>query len=321
MKYYIIPLFFLLIGAFQLEAKESKFVMMPYSVEGVERDSTLSENQSRLKIRVHSPSVKPGDVLRYGWDGKDLRVRLDENGEAIVKIKPGMHKLQFLINRRHKEITTDSIEFKGGFKTTIGLYFFNAHRPETVKKPVIYLYPEKEEKINLKLKVDGDLTFTYPAYNGQWNVTAQPSGELTIDGELHNYLFWEAEANNSVQSSEIKEGFVVKGSRSQQFLENTLKNIGLTSQERADFITFWGPQLAKNEANLLHFVMNEDCNRYAELEISPAPDRVNRVYLVWMPVSPSFRIPTQTLPKFDRSGFTVVEWGGHETEMINTVER
>ena len=41
-------------------------------------------------------------------------------------------------------------------------------------KPVIYLYPEQEEDVSVELDYVGDLTCTYPEYNGKWNVTAQP---------------------------------------------------------------------------------------------------------------------------------------------------
>ena len=32
-------------------------------------------------------------------------------------------------------------------------------------KPVIYLYPEEETEVNVKLEYDGELTCTYPAYD------------------------------------------------------------------------------------------------------------------------------------------------------------
>ncbi len=39
-------------------------------------------------------------------------------------------------------------------------------------KPVIYLYPEEKLEVTVKLDYAGTLTCTYPAYNGEWNVTA-----------------------------------------------------------------------------------------------------------------------------------------------------
>ena len=48
----------------------------------------------------------------------------------------------------------------------------------TDAKPVIYLYPEEQTEVSVKLDYDGELTVTYPAYEDGWNVTAYPDGTL-----------------------------------------------------------------------------------------------------------------------------------------------
>ncbi|HIJ73329.1 MAG TPA: hypothetical protein HPP83_04425 [Candidatus Hydrogenedentes bacterium] len=48
-----------------------------------------------------------------------------------------------------------------------------------VEKPLIYLYPETEHHVTLKLRFDGTLLHTYPEYGEDgWHVLAKPSGEL-----------------------------------------------------------------------------------------------------------------------------------------------
>ena len=75
-----------------------------------------------------------------------------------------------------------------------------AEQPEL--KPVIYLYPEQEEDVSVELDYAGDLTCTYPEYNGKWNVTAQPDGTLTdADGQTYNYLYWEGENDTAYDFS------------------------------------------------------------------------------------------------------------------------
>ena len=60
------------------------------------------------------------------------------------------------------------------------------------EKPVIYLYPEEEMEVTVKLDFDGTLTSTYPAYEDGWTVTAQPDGTLTDESGREYYcLFWE----------------------------------------------------------------------------------------------------------------------------------
>ena len=60
---------------------------------------------------------------------------------------------------------------------------------DVTAKPVIYLYPEAETEVAVRLDYDGDLTCTYPAYDGGWTVLAQPDGTLTDqDGQTYRYL-------------------------------------------------------------------------------------------------------------------------------------
>ena len=59
-------------------------------------------------------------------------------------------------------------------------------------KPVIYLYPEEEKEVTVKLGKKEKLTCTYPKYNDDWKVLAKPSGdlvELETGKELYS-LYW-----------------------------------------------------------------------------------------------------------------------------------
>lgn len=150
----------------------------------------------------------------------------------------------------------------------------------------------------------------YPAYNNEWKCKAESNGDLTIGKDTYNYLFWEAIADNSFDLSTSESGFFVEGKNVISFLDEKLDQAGLTSEEKADFITFWGPKLASKELSFVHFLFNEECDRYADLEISPKPDNIYRLYIIWAPVSTKFLIKKQAMKKIDRAGFTVFEWGG-----------
>ena len=43
------------------------------------------------------------------------------------------------------------------------------------EKPVIYLYPDATTEVTVKLRYNGVLDVTYPAYNDGWHVTAFPT--------------------------------------------------------------------------------------------------------------------------------------------------
>ena len=116
--------------------------------------------------------------------------------------------------------------------------------PNVCYKPVIYLYPEKETEVSVKLETNGKLTCTYPRYNNGWEITASPDGTLTDrNGKAYNYLYWEGE---TFTEYDMSEGFCVKGNDTAEFLEYALGKLGLNRREANEFIVFWLPMMEKN---------------------------------------------------------------------------
>ena len=180
---------------------------------------------------------------------------------------------------------------------------------EEAAKPVIYLYPEEETGVSVKLDYEGELTVTYPAYEDGWNVTAYPDGTiLDAEGNEYSYLFWEGVSDTEYDFSK---GFCVAGEDTADFLRETLAEIGLTPEEYNEFIVYWLPQMQGNAYNLISF-QQERYTQTAKLEITPAPDSMLRVFMAWKPLEQPQEIEAQEFASFRREGFTVVEWGGTE---------
>ena len=184
--------------------------------------------------------------------------------------------------------------------------------PETAK-PVIYLYPEQETKVNVQLTFNGTLTSTYPTLPPEgWTVTAQPDGTLTDEeGRSYRYLFWEGVADVDWKQDS---GFLVKAEDAREFLEESLTQLGLNELEQNDFITYWLPKLEKNGESFVTFAAEQYTDN-AILTVTPQPDSVLRVQMLISKVDDSNRaafqkLPEQELPRFEREGFVLVEWGG-----------
>ena len=176
-------------------------------------------------------------------------------------------------------------------------------------KPVDYLYPETEVKVTVKLDYDGELTCTYPAYDGGWTVTARPDGTLTDGrGQTYSYLYWEGVDHTAYDFSR---GFCVPGADTAAFLEDALAQLGLTRREANEFIVYWLPQMEQNPYNLIAF-QSDAYTDHARLTVTPEPDSMLRVFMAWKALESPIDIPAQDLPAFDRTGFAVVEWGGAE---------
>lgn len=178
-------------------------------------------------------------------------------------------------------------------------------------KPIIYLYPEEQIQLSVKLGKEANITCTYPEYKNGWNVIAKPDGKL-IDIETGRNLYalyWEG-----IHSEEhnITEGFVVKGNETLKFLEEKLEVLGLNEIEAQEFIVFWLPILQENEYNYINFATLDEINRNMPLEFSVEPDTLIRVLMQYKPLDGYKEVKEQKLITPERKGFTVVEWGGTE---------
>ena len=182
----------------------------------------------------------------------------------------------------------------------------------TNEKPVIYLYPEQVQEVYVQLELDGEFTCTYPEYDNGWKVKAYPDGTLRDQdtGKEYNYLFWEGTSGTEY---DLSRGFVVEGKDTAGFLEEKLAYLGLNEKERNEFIVYWLPRMEDNKYNLITF-QGEDYTEHAKLKISPEPDSILRVFMVYKPLDKAINIPEQELEPFEREGFTVIVWGGAEME-------
>lgn len=177
-------------------------------------------------------------------------------------------------------------------------------------KPVVYLYPKADPlEVTVKLHYSGELTCTYPAYNGGWHVLADPDGTLhdAATGAEYSYLFWEG--TDSAAVYDMSQGFVVPGEDTAAFLQEKLALLGLTPKEYNEFIVYWLPQMQDHPYNLITFQTGAYTDR-AVLEVDPQPDTVLRVFMVWKALDQPVELPEPELAATQRTGFTLVEWGG-----------
>ena len=193
---------------------------------------------------------------------------------------------------------------------TIGLFLYSSSQA-TIAKPIIYIYPQEETEVSVKVGYPDSLTCTYPKYENGWDVIASPDGNLkdVKTGRNLYALYWEGLRNKEVN---IEDGFVVKGENVASFLEEKLEILGLDEREAEEFIVYWLPILEKNEYNFIRFYEKEEIDEMMPLEINPEPETLIRVLMGWKKLDKNIDIKEQKLEKVQRTGYTVVEWGGTE---------
>lgn len=188
----------------------------------------------------------------------------------------------------------------------------NFYIHDVVGKPVIYLYPQQTQEVKVQLDYQWKIIADYPTYDENikgWEVIAHPDSILInkADGKEYSYLFREGMSANP--RYDLSKGFVVKGSDTRAFLQEKLAEIWLTPKEYNEFIVYRYPKMMDNPYNLISFA-GEEYTKTAPLTITPQPDSILRVFMVYKALQEPIEIPAQTFEPFERKGFSVVErWG------------
>ena len=181
-----------------------------------------------------------------------------------------------------------------------------------LEKPVIYLYPTEKTPIDIKLDLKGKLLTTFPKYDKNWDVIAEPNGQI-FDKKTNRYyssLFWDGTIDFPEDHYNYEDGFVVSKENLAKFFIEKLEHIGLNNQETNDFIQYWLPILERNKYNFIHFLVNEECDEIATLNVNPKPETTIRIYMEFYGLENFTPIKEQQLQKTKRKGFILVEWGG-----------
>ena len=199
------------------------------------------------------------------------------------------------------------------FGRTLTFYNTSFISPAECGKPVIYLYPEKDMDVHVQVTPKQGFTITEPDYGKDgWFVHATTDSVITnyANNKKYPYLFWEGNSDELLPNME--EGFVVNKDELSQFFDDTLTRVGLNEKEIADFKEFWIPKmkLENKPYYQVSFLSKVFINKSAPLTIEPKPDTVIRVLMNYEGLDKYRKIQSQYLHAPERTGFTVVEWGG-----------
>lgn len=177
-------------------------------------------------------------------------------------------------------------------------------------KPVIYLYPEKETDLHVEVSPNFGFTKTIPEYDGGWNVTAYPDGTI-IDPETnkeYDYLYWAGLVDNYPLP---KEGWVVAYKDIPTFFDHYLPQYGLQGREIDDFTEYWIEDLDEAPFYAISFLDQALIDQLSPLAIDKDPDVVIRILMTAKPLERPIPLKTPRVPNVpERTGFTVIEWGG-----------
>lgn len=177
-------------------------------------------------------------------------------------------------------------------------------------KPAIYLYPESQSQISVKVSPVGPFTYTDPLYpNSGWSVTAYPDGKIISNTKEFPYLYYEADIP-SILIPKPDEGFIVDGNNISSFLSGLLPQMGLNAKETAEMASYWHDSLPESPYYFVGIIPENILDSIAPLDINPKPATTIRVALYFEAQDTAQVVSKPTVSAKTRNGFTVVEWGG-----------
>ena len=199
--------------------------------------------------------------------------------------------------------------------TKVVYNYINSHKHKighncVVYKPIIYVYPEEDIDVSIKLGKENNLLISYPVYNKGWEFYAKTNGDLIDKNTNRTYygLYWEAKKENKNKIRDI--GFIVEKENTISFLEDKLAILGLNEREINEFIIYWLPKLQENNYNYIYFETIDEINDSMPLIINPEPDSLIRIVMEFKGLNNKINVKEQILEPVVRKGYSVIEWGG-----------
>ena len=215
----------------------------------------------------------------------------------IGYVRYGLEMVEISPIRTDSSITFDQKDYEVSF--VLG-------GPYELDKPNIYLYPTRKTRmtVSLDLPRGGKVTESIPAYPKKWkNIRVKPDG--TINNK-YDFLFYEADVPGDWQ---FEKGWSVAQKDLTFFFQTNLRNYGFNKKEIKDFTDWWIPRLKDYPYYEIYPQHTAKIESIIPLKINKEFDSLLRLFYFVDGVESKRELPEPVVPKFERDGFVVTEWG------------
>jgi len=260
----------------------------------------MFESASSMKLVFLKDTIS--GTLEYGSPLLEIEV----SGKKFY-YGPSLYKTEYVYNSSTKGKETLGVtDFQPVTKPLSGDPWCG-FTPES--KPAIYLYPEKPTIVSVKVDTSkGWMTKSVPAYpdNG-WKVLALKSGKIFSGLKSYGHLFYETMLPSPQMSGDYE---IIASDNLSSGLIDLAKRLSLNEQESSDLADYWTNNLPGAKYYQVGLLDPSKLDGLEPLNISPKPQTLYRVRLIFQPLSSYVTPTTRYHASFQRNGFTVVDWGG-----------
>ena len=316
----IIWAFFAMLLPFGLLGHTERKEIGDYHIESDVEDNSVPAGFCKISGVVKSEGKVIAGVNISSF-ASNMKVTSDSEGRFEIMVDTSENGL-YTDHAEHKPAYFENYKFLSGHLIKMVFHIkkpsvYNSY-PHAVKKPVIYAYGEAGTTFNIAIETEATITFTYPNLDNNWKLTIATNGMLEDKNkQQYPYLFWEGDMKNlNFQQSESQIiGNIVERKNTIAYLEEKLEQLGFNANEKTDFIIFWAPLMEQHDKTFVQFLVDEDYNDISTMEITPQPNNIRRVYILFTDakeMEDHFIDQPLNFTGFDRNGFTILEWGGTE---------
>jgi hypothetical protein len=202
--------------------------------------------------------------------------------------------------------------------------------------PAIWLYPERELDVEIKLSFSGRgfMTTSAPAYNDRWRIHVDPTQPFNkysstyVDDPWVPHLDYDGFREGTFQTSA---GWCIEQQSLFAWQRSQLKEIGFLDSEIDEANIDYARMLLNRRYPEPYFAIYPQVTSIVEasvaLEITPRADTTYRLWLYFVPVEKRLELRTPEVPRIERKGFTLIELayltdreipGHHETKALRS---
>lgn len=282
--------------------------IIPYEIKDLGLSKKVANGKVEITFKFTDDFEKIcNNGVQSQMDAENLVLDCDKY--CWVTVDSGEHSFYF--EKEGTYSVTFTSDFESGHAYEIWVYFQGVEI--MVEKPVIYIHSSISKEMAISIDTKTNISFSYPPLDSiTWNFWIDSTGKIQINDEEYTYLFWDGEIKLAQLDFSSKNEVYVEQKNLLSFLEKSADDFGFTSSEKADFITYWYPQMKDCPSVKIQFLFNSEAQQISSLSHSENFP-VYQFYMFWTAYEKPFHPQKEIVfPEIKNETNYILEWGGGE---------